>query len=161
MKAELNTMPWHLYVISVYMDHKLVSAPYSLFLLFVSESSQLLVPLEQEYDLPLISVFVSYSPCLRTEALIPKYTLSVPYHGGRLFWPGSAHKKDCQLPIPFPLASLPGLDSCCNQDMWETYFLWGYFAKDIWSSGPWPWILSKRKDKEIWSNVCWWINTNK
>lgn len=85
MKAVLNTMPGHLYAISVYMAHKVVSAPYSLFLLFVSESSQLLVSLEQEYDLPLISVFVSYSLCLRTEALIPKHTLSVPYYGGRLF----------------------------------------------------------------------------
>lgn len=51
----------------------------------LTSSSVLLTPLEQEFNLPLISVSVSDGSCPRMEALVPKHTLSVSYHGGRLF----------------------------------------------------------------------------
>lgn len=77
----------------------------------LNSSSVPLIPPGQECDLSPVSVSASDSPCLKTEALIMMHILSASHCGGRWFRPGLTHRQDCQLPVPFFLAGLPGLVS--------------------------------------------------
>ena len=139
--------PGHFYAVSLAWSTNLFLFP-SLFLLFVSEPDQLrCAPYSSRAGIWSVSVgffgpfyffFVSDSPCPRMEALIPAITLSTSHHGGRFFRPGWTHKKDCQLPVPFSLASLPGLDSLAVAKICEELNFYRDILQKIYFSGPWP-----------------------
>lgn len=151
MKAVLNTWAF-LCCLSLAWRPNLF-LPLILFSLLLSQnltsSSVLLLSVEQESDLSLISVCLSHSPCPITEALTPQARFPASSHGGSLLSPESTHKKGCRPLFAFSLASLPGLDSLAIAKICEELIFYRDILQKINFSGSWPWILSKRKDKEI------------
>lgn len=128
-----------------------------LFLLFISESKQLLcAPYSSRTGI--LSVpnfcFVSDGLCPRMEALIPKHALSASYHGGGLLGPGSANKKDCQLPVPSSLARLPGLDSFAVAKICDECIFYSDISQKMYFSAPWPWILIARGKTRRHDQMC-------